>query len=78
MRFLSPSTARHDKISKMRIYSVNEIPHYWIVDPINKTLEVFALESSSYRNIITFGENDRVSAPPFEEIKFDLGNLWDF
>ena len=74
---LSPSTARHDRIPKMNIYSVNEIPHYWIVDPINKTLEVFALESSSYRNIITFGENDRVSAPPFEEIEFDLGNLWD-
>ena len=45
--------------------------------PLNKTLEVFALENGNYRNIITFGESDRVSAPPFEEIEFDLGNLWD-
>ena len=73
---LSPSTARYDRVSKMNIYSVNEIPHYWIIDPSNKTLEVFGLEKGSYRNIVTFGESDRVSAPP-EEIEFNLGNLWD-
>ena len=73
---LSPSTARHDKISKMSIYAVNNIPHYWIVDPINKILETFILQDEAYRMEMTFGGNDRVSAPPFGAFEFNLGILW--
>ena len=75
---LSPSTARHDKISKMRIYAVNAIPHYWILDPINKILDVLVLQGENYQTAMAFGENDKVSAPPFESVEFDLGDLWDF
>ena len=75
---LSPSTARHDKISKIRIYAVNAIPYYWILDPINKILEVLILQGENYQTAMTFGENDKVSAPPFEEIELNLGDLWDY
>ena len=73
---LSPLTARYDKVSKMRIYAANDIPHYWIVDPTHKLLEIFVLRDEGYRMEMTFGENDKVSAPPFEAIEFNLGVLW--
>ncbi len=73
---LSPSTARYDRISKLQIYAENTVPHYWILDPTNQTLEVFAHDKKGYRLKASFEGNNKVSAPPFEAIKIDLGNLW--
>ncbi len=73
---LSPSTARYDKLSKMRIYAINKIPYYWIVDPIHKLLEVFILDNENYRMEAIFGEIDKISALPFEAIEIDLKALW--
>ena len=73
---LSPSTARYDKISKLRIYADNKVPYYWIVDPTYRTLEVLILDDKGYRLAATFEGSDKVSAPPFEAIEFDLGDLW--
>ena len=74
---LSPSTARYDKISKMQIYALNGVLFYWLLDPLHKILEVLTLQNESYQRAVTFGENDKVSAPPFEAIEFELGILWD-
>lgn len=38
---LSPSTARHDRFTKRRLYQDVEIPAYWIVDPDGKSVEVW-------------------------------------
>lgn len=73
---LSPSTARYDKLSKLQVYAENKVSHYWIVDPINKVLEVFVLDSGSYRVGPVFGGEDKVKAPPFTELEFNLGDLW--
>lgn len=73
---LSPSTARYDRISKLRIYAENGVPHYWILDPVSQTLEVFTHDKKSYRLEAAFEGFNKVSAPPFEAIKLDLGELW--
>ena len=74
---LSPSTARHDKISKFKIYAENKVPYYWIVDPLNRVLEIFILDGKTYKLAFIFGKNDDVkAAPPFEELEFNLGSLW--
>ena len=73
---LSPSTARYDRISKMRIYAVNNIPYYWIIDSTHQTLEVFVLQNENYQLAMAYGGNDKVSAPPFDAIEIDLSDLW--
>ncbi len=32
----------------MRIYAINEIPYYWVIDPIGRTLEIFVLQDEAY------------------------------
>ena len=73
---LSPSTARYDRISKIQIYAENKVPYYWIVDPLNKILEILVLNGKTYKLSFVFDKNSLVKAPPFEELEFNLGSLW--
>jgi Uma2 family endonuclease len=36
---LSPSSARHDRVTKRPRYQRNRVPEYWIVDPASQTVE---------------------------------------
>ena len=73
---LSPSSLRIDRVKKMPLYGLYGVQHFWLVDPVAKTLEVFRLESGRWLLLYAFSENDRIRAEPFQEIKIDLGNLW--
>ncbi len=42
---LSPGTIRLDKTKKMPIYSKHNVQHIWLINPIDKTLDVFKLVS---------------------------------
>ena len=74
---LSPSTAAQDRADKMPIYAREGVRHVWLLDPIAKTLEVFALGAES-RWVLLLVEkgNARVRAEPFEAIELDLAALW--
>jgi Uma2 family endonuclease len=73
---LSPTTARKDRIKKMRTFARNKVPHIWLIDPILLTLEVFKLESGRWVLVDAFEENEKIRTEPFQEIEFDLGDLW--
>ena len=48
VEILSPSTRRHDRVIKYRLYQRAGVREYWIVDPDNKTVQVFRLEDGRY------------------------------
>lgn len=45
---LSPGTAYYDLKKKKRLYEASGVPEYWIVDPLDKSVEVFTLENDAY------------------------------
>lgn len=73
---LSPGTARIDRIEKMATYARHELHHLWLIDPRDKTLEVFRLLSGQWVKLAGFAENDKVRAEPFDEVEIELGSLW--
>jgi Uma2 family endonuclease len=73
---LSPSSARTDRIKKMRIFAEHNVPYVWIIDPAQMTLEVYRLESGKWVVQGLYSENDKARAEPFEEVEIDLSNLW--
>ena len=73
---LSPSTRQIDAGPKSDIYARERVPHYWIVDPIARTLKAFALVGGIWTRIDSLSHEAQVSIPPFEAISFPLSELW--
>lgn len=75
--FISPSSEEDDRVRKPGIYAEFGIAYYWLGDPNERTLETFVLEQSVFKPTETYRDNDIVAAPPFAEVPFSLGDLWE-
>ncbi len=69
---LSPSTSRHDRIRKLRLYARSGIPEYWIVKPYPPMVEVLQLAGGSYRVAGVYTETERLRSPTLPELVVDL------
>lgn len=76
VEILSPSSARKDRLQKMRIYQKAEVKHYWLVDPKEKTLECFALHDGVYALVASGMEEETVEHPDFAGLSIPLKSLW--
>jgi len=45
---LSPSTAAHDRATKLRIYAEAAVPEVWFLDPVAKVVEILKLQGKKY------------------------------
>jgi Uma2 family endonuclease len=74
---LSPSTKDLDRDEKMPVYAREGVRHAWLIDPLAKTLEVYALDADgAWGAPVIHRDVDVVRAPPFEAIELDLSALW--
>lgn len=73
---LSPSTAGKDRMKKVPIYRREGVRHVWLVDPQQRTVDVFRLEGEHYVLVGTFGEAEVVRVEPFDAIELPLDILW--
>lgn len=73
---LSPSTGSRDRHVKAERYAALEVPHYWIVDPVRKTLECYTLEHGRYATVLTAESPARVTHPAWPDLIIDLGAIW--
>ena len=49
IEILSPSTQRHDRLTKLNLYQRAGVGEYWIVNPEDRTVQVMLLENGIYR-----------------------------
>lgn len=73
---LSPSTSSLDRVRKMPVYAREGVAFAWLVEPIQRTLEVFQLEGGVWRVVATFEDDAKVRAVPFDAIELHLAGLW--
>jgi Uma2 family endonuclease len=74
---ISPSTGRVDRAEKMPIYADWLVSHLWLIDPEQRTLEVYALEGNrGWLLLTTLQEDAEVRQPPFDALSFGLSGLW--
>jgi Uma2 family endonuclease len=73
---LSPSNAATDTVKKLRLYHGSGIPHYWLVDPRDKTLTVLRWSGAGYTTVLAAERGEVVRAGPFEPIEIDVGAIF--
>ena len=57
VEILSPSTARHDRLTKLNLYRRAGVREYWIIDPDTKIVQVCVFESGAVNG---YGDNDDI------------------
>lgn len=70
---VSPSNARHDTITKKRIYHRAQVGHYWLLDPVNETLSVLRWTPQGYSEVLSAQRGETVRAEPFDAVAIPLG-----
>lgn len=72
---LSPSTTRHDRFTKRRLYQEMGVPLYWVIDPDNRRAEIWTPNATWP----VIEENALVwaLAPNEHALKIDLVTLFD-
>ena len=73
---LSPSTERIDRALKLRIYAEAGVAHAWLLDPIDRTLEVLRLRDRAWVIAKVLSGNEAVRIEPFEALELPLDRLW--
>ena len=73
---VSPSTGRVDRIRKMPIYAREHVGHLWLVDPLQRTLEVYRLEGHGWYVVSGYSDAEHVQAEPFDALEIDLSRWW--
>lgn len=69
---LSPGTHRRDRLIKLDQYGLAGVPHAWIVDPDEGTLEGFTRgEDGIWRRPTAINLTDALSVAPFDAVTLD-------
>lgn len=73
---VSPTTEKLDRADKLPIYARERVAHAWLVNPLARTLEIFALDGARWALLGTFAGDTKARLVPFDTIEIDLKLLW--
>ena len=73
---LSPSTQRHDRFTKFKLYQQAGVREYWMIDPASKSVQTFVLEDGRY-TAMDFGvAGDKLRVSVLEGCVLDLSEIF--
>lgn len=73
---LSPSSLRHDRVRKLRLYARSGVGEYWLVQPNPAVVEVLHLQGETYRVAGVYTDNETLRSPSFPELALDLAKVF--
>ena len=61
---------------KRRLYASAGVGHYWIVDPVARSLEALELKDGTWWESGVYGDDDLARIPPFDLVALPVGRLF--
>ncbi len=73
---LSPSNSSNDTIKKKRLYHRSQVGHYWLLDPIQETLQVLRWSQAGYVEVLSAESAELIRAEPFEAAELRVASFF--
>jgi Uma2 family endonuclease len=73
---LSPSNRVHDVLTKRALYARAGVREYWIVDPIERSVDVLTLDRDAFHAAQLATGNDAVISPVLDGAEFPLAAIF--
>ena len=73
---ISPSTARHDRVTKRRWYAEAGVPHYWLLDHRDRSLVCLRLDGGAYVEDAAGAGDALVRASAFGGLDLPLAEIF--
>lgn len=74
---VSPSSSRHDRIRKLRLYAKFRVQEYWLVSTMPPVLEVLVLDGDTYRIAQVHSDAGRFQSPTVPDLDLDLAAVFE-
>jgi len=76
VEIVSPSSATKDRVTNRALYERSQVPHFWIVDYENETIECYALYDGRYKLRSAASGSEVLKHPDFPGLRIDLEGIW--
>ncbi|MEK7476317.1 MAG: Uma2 family endonuclease [Candidatus Coatesbacteria bacterium] len=73
---LSPDRPERDRFVKRDLYARNGVPEYWIVDPKDRTVEVFLLDAGIYGCPALYEFGDSMTSPLLPALTLSVSSIF--
>ncbi len=73
---VSPASARRDRVRKLSIYGEFGVRHAWLIDPLQRVLEVYRLEDGRWVRAAAHADDAKARVEPFEAVELELADWW--
>ena len=78
IEILSENNAYQDLVKKKKIYARFGVKEYWIVDPLEKTVEIFTLKDKGFQLYRSFPESQTLESPLLAGLSIKLSEVFAF
>lgn len=78
VEILSPSTSKNDRVRKYNMYQLFGLKEYWIVDPLNETIEIYEWVDGSFQRWNAYGREDEISSIQFENLNMRAEEIFSY
>lgn len=78
IEILSEATAYRDLVKKKRLYAKHGVKEYWIVDPGEKTVEIYSLKEGVFVITQSYTEKDVLKSPMLLGLEINLTKVFEF
>lgn len=76
IEILSPTTSQTDRVTKAQLYARFGVPHYWLLDTDQQTLEAYELAGGEYK-LAAKAQGSEIFAPElFPSLTIPLADIW--
>jgi Uma2 family endonuclease len=78
IEILSPSSGKHDTITKFKLYEHHAVKEYWVVDPVHQIVNRFHYDENSkeYKKPDSFSRDDIITPTIFPDLQINLQEVF--